>query len=156
MKKIELGQAVSILANVGVIAGIIFLALELQQNNSLLLAQASYNFLGNRSEARRQVISDAEVAAFWARINNGAPLSVEDEFRLISFVELVFLNWQFEYGQYVDGNLTDADALIDVYRIAYEGGGFARIRIFPEVWRSYREQLRPDFVRWMEENVVSR
>ena len=35
MKKIDLGQAVSILANVGVLAGILFLAVELRQNNEL-------------------------------------------------------------------------------------------------------------------------
>jgi len=39
MKKIELGQTISILANLGVIAGIVFLGLELQQNNTLLNAQ---------------------------------------------------------------------------------------------------------------------
>jgi hypothetical protein len=36
MKKIDLGQTITILANVGVIAGIVFLAIELQQNNALL------------------------------------------------------------------------------------------------------------------------
>lgn len=40
MKKIDLGQAVGILANIGVIAGIIFLVFELQQNNKLLRAEA--------------------------------------------------------------------------------------------------------------------
>jgi len=36
MKKIDVGQAVSTLANIGVIAGIIFLGIELQQNNELM------------------------------------------------------------------------------------------------------------------------
>ena len=39
MKKIDLAQAASVLANVGVIAGIIFLALELRQNQQLVMAQ---------------------------------------------------------------------------------------------------------------------
>ena len=39
MKKIDLGQAIGILANVGVIAGIVFLAVELRQNNELLATQ---------------------------------------------------------------------------------------------------------------------
>ena len=39
MKKIDLGQTIGILANVGVIAGIVFLAVELRQNNELLATQ---------------------------------------------------------------------------------------------------------------------
>ena len=38
--KIDLGQAIAILANIGVIAGIVFLAAELQQNNELMEAEA--------------------------------------------------------------------------------------------------------------------
>ena len=40
MKKIDLGQTISILANVGVIAGIVFLGFELRQNNALMAADA--------------------------------------------------------------------------------------------------------------------
>ena len=39
MKKISLGETVSILANVGVIAGIIFLAIEIGQNTEMMEAQ---------------------------------------------------------------------------------------------------------------------
>lgn len=38
MKKIDLGQAIGILANVGVIAGIVSLGMELRQNNELVVA----------------------------------------------------------------------------------------------------------------------
>ena len=40
MKKINLGQLIGILANLGVIAGIVFLAFELEQNNQLMEAEA--------------------------------------------------------------------------------------------------------------------
>jgi hypothetical protein len=39
MKKIDLGQTITILANVGVITGIAFLAAELRQNNEMMRAQ---------------------------------------------------------------------------------------------------------------------
>jgi hypothetical protein len=39
MKKIDLGQSIQILANVGVIAGIIFLAVEISQNTTMVEAQ---------------------------------------------------------------------------------------------------------------------
>ena len=40
MKKIELAQVISILANIGVIAGIVFLGIELQQTQRGMQAQA--------------------------------------------------------------------------------------------------------------------
>ena len=39
MKKLDFAQTASLLANLGVIAGIIFLGFELGQNNDLLAAQ---------------------------------------------------------------------------------------------------------------------
>lgn len=50
MKKIDVGQTVSILANFGVIAGIVFLAVELRQNNEFLAAEAG----ADRRDIRRQ------------------------------------------------------------------------------------------------------
>lgn len=41
MRKIDLGQAISMLANLGVIAGIIFLSFELRQNTTQMQAEAS-------------------------------------------------------------------------------------------------------------------
>lgn len=42
MKTLDLGQKIGILANLGVIAGIVFLGYELRQNNENLLAQSRY------------------------------------------------------------------------------------------------------------------
>ena len=53
MKKIDLGQTITILANLGVIAGIVFLAVELRQNNALLQAQS-------RSDQNDRIISNVE------------------------------------------------------------------------------------------------
>jgi hypothetical protein len=48
MKQIDYGQAAQVLANVGVLAGIIFLAFELQQNNELLNMQIRATTLEQR------------------------------------------------------------------------------------------------------------
>ena len=156
MRKIDIGQALAIVANLGVIAGIVLLAYELNQNNSLLRAQASYSLLLNRTESRNSLVNASEeVVDFWLRVSSNAPLTATDELRLTAWVETTFLKWQFEYGQFLDGNLSEAELPLEGYRAAFRGEGFANIRIFPEVWRSLRAQLRPDFVRWMETNVVS-
>jgi hypothetical protein len=42
LKKLDFGQTITIFANVGEIAGIVFLAFELQQNNEALGLQERY------------------------------------------------------------------------------------------------------------------
>ena len=59
MKKPDLGQTISVLAKLGVIAGIAFLATELKQNNELLRAEAEYNYLQNRLCNRERIAEDA-------------------------------------------------------------------------------------------------
>ena len=49
MKKIDLGQTINTLANLGVIVGIMFLAIELNQNNQLPKNEARYNLQLSRS-----------------------------------------------------------------------------------------------------------
>ena len=55
MKKIDLGQTITILANIGVIAGIGFLALEVHQNNELMSAEA------RRSRTESSVITSYSI-----------------------------------------------------------------------------------------------
>jgi hypothetical protein len=47
---LDIGQIVTIGANIGVIAGLIFLAMEIRQNNKLLAAQARYSLRQYRSD----------------------------------------------------------------------------------------------------------
>ncbi len=65
MKKIELGQTIAILANVGVIAGILFLAIELRQNNEAL---------GLQSRLERE---NALITAFTRDLDNPIMLRAE-------------------------------------------------------------------------------
>jgi hypothetical protein len=137
-----------VLANVGVIAGIVFLGLELRQNNSLLRAEASYNLLQNRVGYRADIVRDAEFAEFWARtFALNAPST--DQLRMAMPVERTMLNLQFEYGQYVDGNLADGEFSMAAVRNVFSDPVARR------VWEDFRNQLRPDFVEWVEENVAA-
>ena len=156
MKKLDAGQLVTVLANLGVIAGIVLLAYELDQNNRLLRAQASYELFSNRVGMRRELAGASDqVVGFWVRVNSNAPLTAADELRLTSFVESIFLSWQFEFVQYVEGNLDISELPVEAFRAAYRGDGFAKIRILPDVWSRFRSTLRPDFVEWMEANVIN-
>lgn len=68
MKKIDVVQLISILSELGVIAGIVFLAVEIRQNNAMVLSQTRSDISYNVSTMLRQqstseyfdVFADAE------------------------------------------------------------------------------------------------
>ena len=62
MKKIDLGQTVNTLANVGVIGGLIFLGFEMQQNTNIARATAYRENVQDIAAWRSQILSDPELA----------------------------------------------------------------------------------------------
>jgi len=62
MKKIDLGQAITILANVGVVAGIVFLVYEIRQNTAQMRADAGYSINEAVDSLNRSVYEDREFA----------------------------------------------------------------------------------------------
>ena len=156
MKKIDLGQTITILANVGVIAGILLLAFELSQNNKLLRAQADETYLQNRLDNRQRIIEDPEFAQLWVKLSKNEPLDEIEEVRLAAMVEETILEWQWEFRSIVDGTLNkDLELAAEGYSQNFRRQGSRLAQAFPDQWPSVRRTLEPDFVRWMEENVVN-
>ena len=88
MKKIDLGQTITILANLGVIAGIVFLAIEVRQNqasldqaNQIDRAAILTDAMANFGEFRYATALDAEVSDLWYRGRRGEELSPNEEDR---------------------------------------------------------------------------
>lgn len=75
MKKIDLGQTIQILANVGVIAGIVFLAIELQQNNELQRSSSRQALLDHDLSLVENGMAYADL---WELASRPEPLSFVD------------------------------------------------------------------------------
>ena len=75
MKKIDLGQTLTILANVGVIAGIAFLAVELRQNNEMMRAQTRGELSRDSVDQIRLNVNDPVFADVLLRGDRGEELS---------------------------------------------------------------------------------
>ena len=61
MKKLDVGQAVTLLANIGVIAGIVFLAIEIQQNTGEIRSQASLGINDALARMNAAIYQDSEL-----------------------------------------------------------------------------------------------
>lgn len=150
MKKIDLGRAVSILANVGVIAGIVFLAVELQQNNELLAAQARRDQLIARTAGAEMQLTNDVLAELVFKARNGESLTERETDRFYDFAYYQFRQWEWQYNEYVAGMLEEADWPVIGWR------GYVRgLPILAQVWEQRKQNVSPDFMRFMDENVFN-
>lgn len=99
MRKQDLGQIINTLANLGVIAGIIFLAVELNQNNKLLKMEAKATLSEYTQNGWDRIASDPDLVDLFIKDRNGHELSESEEMRLSSFWMgyLIRLEWRFEH-----------------------------------------------------------
>lgn len=95
MKKVDLGQTVSILANLGVIAGIIFLALEIRQNNTLMTSQSRANQSAQVLAIQVDVFSNPDLSEILIKADSGESLTAAEQLRLDAFQQRVLLGMQF-------------------------------------------------------------
>ena len=153
MKNLDLGQSVEILANVGVIAGIIFLGLELQQNNELLDSQARQS-RANGSRELNSAVFNAETGLgdIIVKAQANVALTETEALRLDTFLRSVLSDWEFWYLDFADGTINEEE-------LRY--GDWARqfnelySPAIAEIWADVRTTSDPAFVQFIEEQVVN-
>jgi len=153
MKKLELIETISICANVGVILGIVFLALELHQNNELLESQANMQLLDNRLQSINQIISIDSLGEAILKNNAGQALTDLELLKLDNHAYSTYSKWEWEYRQYSLGFIEDENLPVNDWRSVY----FLYPRL-SELWQdeSFRVRFSEPFVKFIDENVVPR
>jgi hypothetical protein len=154
MKKIDLGQTINTLANVGVIAGIALLAYELNQNNEYLSAQAKFNLHHNKWSIYDEALESAEFVDFLTKVASDEPLTAQEKLRLDVVITRHLGNWLWEYEEVLDGRLAEEDLPLESWCWFFQGEGSLGLPQFDEVWEGFRHGQNPRFVSFMEENVI--
>jgi len=152
MKKIDLGQMISIVANLGVIAGIAFLGIELRQNNELLEAE-SRTSRSERAIGLLLLASNRDLAAVLAKLNDGGKLDSTEQVQLRSYVISVFRGFEANFDEIQLGNLDEASVLRAQRSVVRNEGGPAAPIPWYDYWVSYKGRSTPEFVHWMESRV---
>jgi hypothetical protein len=115
MKNIDLSQVISTVANVGVIAGIVFLAFELRQNNELLISQARSNLVYGRATYQEYLaINAGGIAEIVTKVRQ-SELSDTERFQLNVHWDLVINNGASMYQVVASGPLDEADLQMSAF-----------------------------------------
>ncbi len=150
MKKLDLGQTLGILANVGVIAGIVFLGVELRQNNELLVAQASFARFSIERERRERVMESPEYADLVIKARSDAPLSESERLRMTVASSDILDAWIWQFRELQAGRLPDGYIDLRAWRNLWDNTPGLR-----ELYQADRAELGPEFIRFVDENVVN-
>jgi len=147
MKKIDLGQTATMIANLGVIVGIFFLAYELRQNtvsNQLLAAQ---NFYDGWREIDLFLAGNAEFAEIQQRFMEGDTLTPAEGRRVFMFYRTRLREWDNAIFQ-----LSQADFDNDfAERQRQQVREIARAdELSVRVWQRLRDRFTPEFNELME------
>lgn len=152
--ELTVSEVFSILANVGVVTGIVFLIVEIRQNNRYLAAQARYSLRQYRADVLDTMLLPhvLEATHKWGR--GDALTDVERSTGSLLAIKAIEV-WEWQYGEYAAGMLQRRELPVAAWRLWFHGKGPP----FPVPVRHIYEQrkpvLNPDFVRFFDENVVA-
>jgi hypothetical protein len=151
LKSIDWVQAIGVLADVGVIAGIVFLALQISQGNELLQSEASIVHVEMRSGGIRETGRDREHLETLQKARDGEEASSVELLSLDFHCWSILVNWEWEYAQYEEGSL---EILHHPPRLRWRPvvNYYTLLR---DSWAKHKRTLSPEFVRYMAEQVLN-
>ena len=147
MKKLDLGRIITILANVGVIAGIVFLAIELRQNNALLRAEARQVIVQNRAGSLERWADDGEMMQLRLKATNGEQLTTDEAWRLGNDLTALLTRMEYDWEQFENG-------LVPYIPARAWRGIVTRWPYMRTMWQERRENFSPGFARFVDEEVI--
>ena len=134
----------------GVIAGIAFLALELNQSNEALAVQARLDREEIIRQAVRRRLETPGVITAVTKSNRGEELTDEEILVLNWTNHAVMIDWMLVHEQVQDGVLEEAAIPLELWRFAFHET-YPRMS---ESWTANKPSYTPAFIEWMEENVI--
>ena len=152
MKKIDLAQTLGVLANLGVLAGILLLAYELNQNREMMQAQTRHDISSEFVGLMISVASDEQLANLVRRGDLGEDLSPDEQYRYERYTRGMFRYWenvhyQYRLGLYDELEFVKQRSAWQAYLVRSKG---AVVR-----WCAARDQFSPEYRREMDQLLTT-
>ena len=147
MKKIDLGETIQMLANVGVLVGILLLVYELNQNRSMMASETRNAIAQTLATMLRDEASDAQLRDIQLRFSAGEELTPVEKSQIALNWNAYFRLWENMNYQYRNGLFDDAEyfAEQEAWRRNLADPAIRRL------WCSRRNEVSPRFSDEMNE-----
>lgn len=100
----KLNDWLTLIANLAVVGGIVFLAVEIQQNNELLRSESRQALISNDLTSLTENVAYADL---FVKLASDEELSAKEQMQLSFIFTIDLRNREFEYFQYVNGLLDE-------------------------------------------------
>jgi hypothetical protein len=150
MKKINLGQTIGIVANIGVLVGLLLLVFELQQSREMMEAQTRHAVSQGIVDQLGELASNADLADLQHRAQCGKLNSSLEERRFRSFVNSRLRYWEDVHYQYRRGLYAESEFLAQTQ--AWRA--FLRFSAVSENWKVMKGGFAPEFVEHIDALIV--
>ena len=146
MNTAKLSSWLTLLANLGVLVGIFFLAIELRQNNELMEAEARFNRVSVSKEAYNIQSTNGELAEIVVKVRNDEPLTEVELYRYTSMIMRFLVNMEWMFRE-LPADSSERKYTEDQMRrsLAFE--------LNQQILSEHIDGFDPDFVDWVESTV---
>jgi hypothetical protein len=144
----KINNWLTLLANFGVIAGVIFLAFEIHQNNQLLVQESRYSMLQNQKDWKMFINGNPEISKL-IYTSPTEQLNELDRVRRFEILSGVLLTWQWEWEQSQSGLLGASRLPIVGFRAVW------KIQNIQSDWVSLKPSLKPSFADFLESKIAN-
>ena len=152
MKNASFVQLVSILANVGVVIGLVFLGAEVYQSNQMNRTTAWNSLIRTGIDFNDAIAQNSDLAEILAKSNNGDQLTDAEAIRLRAFTAASMQRVWLDYQQINTGIITAAELQTRIPRFKTL---FERFPAVMNVWEQTRNGYSLEFQRFVDDCVIS-
>jgi len=145
----KVNEWLTLIANIAVVGGIVFLAVEISQNNELLRSESRQALVANDLLSLNQGVENADV---YVKLVSNEEMSAEEQLRLSFIFALDLRNREFEYFQYING-LLDEETWLSYRHVILINHSSGRGRVW---WNEIgREIVDAEFAKLVEELLLN-
>ena len=139
------------MTSLAVDGSIVFLAVELQQNNDLLRAEQRESRNQRLPGLHGDVYEGPYIAEILVKARSGQQLSEVERTRLFAYDMRRLQRFEAQHSEYLEG--TTEQLPLDQLRRNFHIGGLTGLPLI-ESWESSKPWLSVEFVQYVEENVI--
>ena len=153
MKKFDLSQAIGIMANVGVIAGIVFLGIELRQNNEVLEAQSRDVWVDRQAGILETMALNPDLFEIMLKgAEHSESLTALERERVRAIGHRTYTIWQHQFDEMSRGRLAESDIMALQKLIFCTGSNDYGTR---SAWAAFSAtRASSEYRRWFEDKIA--
>ena len=147
MKSDQINKWLTLVANIGVIFGLILVAYELQQNSELMRVQISQARADSAMVSNEHSFNSPYIPAILVKIRNGEELDDEEWLRYVDYFRAMNRNQDNVLGQYYAGMLGENTprSVADYAKVFVGSTEYSR-----RAWQTTRHAYTDEYIEFIE------